>query len=157
MSYKHLNFKCVLLKYHIFSCFDPVFTVEISCFESVKSTQLSHTNQPVGFSGLGSVPALLKTSSDFQLVFFLPADLLPLFKFHVEWFLWLILFSAKMENILISPLMMEKMTDLNKNDFVMSCYLQLSPWMVFWNQKLLTGRGWEEEPEWLWTRPAIFW
>ena len=51
MSYKHLNFKCILLKYHTFSCFDPVFTVEISCFESVKSTQLSHTNQPVGFSG----------------------------------------------------------------------------------------------------------
>ena len=62
-----------------------------------------------------------------------------------------------MENILISPLMMETMTDLNKNDFVMSCYLQLFPWMVFWNQKLRTGRDWEEEPEGLWTQPAIFW
>lgn len=71
---------CVLLKYHMFSCFDPVFTVEISCFESVKSTQLSHSNQTVGLSGLGSVPALLKTFSDFQVVFFLPDDLLPLFK-----------------------------------------------------------------------------
>lgn len=152
MSYKHLNFKCVLLKRHALACLDPTLTVEISCSECLadrKSKQLFQINYPVCFPDLGSVLVLPKTFSDFRMHFSLPCYFLPSFQVNVEWILWInFVFCPNRGHFNWSLDDVKEMTVLDRNDFAMSCFLQLFPWIVFWICTSLTGTDWEEKTGW---------
>lgn len=143
MSYKHWNFKCVLFKHNALSCLDPALTMEILCSEwlaGLKSKQLFQINHSVCFPDLGSVLGLPKNIFWFSgCIFTFLITSSPLFKSMWNSISGQVLFSAKVKTILIGPLMMEKMIDLARTVFAMSCCLQLFSRMIFWIETSLTG------------------
>lgn len=154
MSYKHFNFKGVALKCHVLSCFDPALAMERSCsmcgicWSEVKAAWFLDL-----VSALGLPPPLQPPPPQKRHIHFLKHQYLGLYLIVTKgWIIFFLIisspllnstwkifsgqisFSAKIETILIAPLMIEKMTGLDRNDFAMSCYFNpmLFSHVVFW-------------------------